>query len=619
VPECVVGDADLGQRTTSAAPSRVEGSAGVGGGRQDGVVHVVLTREPGGTVRVHDGAPSAVPDAALPARVAAAEEGARGGAVPRWTWDDTNRWYLDLLRAGVRVERSHDLRLVHRILRHSTGCAGSALATAPPGPWDAMAPTPPGPAPVPGARRAPQGDALFDLAGPAPRAADPVGETEAPDPEAELRLQEDAVAGASAPGRLRLLAAGESAGALVAAEMHHAGLPWRADVHDAILTEALGPRPPEGRRPERLEALADRIRAALDAPPSLNPDSHPDLLKAMQYAGVGARSLRKWELEKLDHPVVAPLLEYKNLYRLLTANGWHWLDAWVADGRFRTEYVVGGVVTGRWASTGGGALQLPKGVRRAVVADPGWCLVVADVAQLEPRVLAGMAGDEAMAGAGRAGDLYAGIVASGAVPTRELAKVGMLGAMYGGTTGASAQVLPRLGREYPRAIALVEEAARTGERGGVVSTWLGRSSPTPGSAWDQAQAGAFADDAGADAAARARSATRSWGRFTRNFVVQGTAAEWALCWLASIRRRLWALGAADDAPPGLAPAPFTHRPHLAFFLHDEVVVHAPLALADAVAAEVRAAAQEAGRLLFGDFPVDFPLTVASVDSYADAK
>jgi DNA polymerase-1 len=58
-----------------------------------------------------------------------------------------------------------------------------------------------------------------------------------------------------------------------------------------------------------MEGLVARIRAALDAPPTLNPDSHPDLLKALQYAGVGVRSLRKWELERADHPVVAPLLE----------------------------------------------------------------------------------------------------------------------------------------------------------------------------------------------------------------------------------------------------------------------------------------------------------------------
>jgi DNA polymerase-1 len=603
-------------------------------------VHVVLAREPAGTVRVlrlpdggtpdGDVAPAARSVAAeeLPRLVAADEAaaGARGGAPPRWTWDDTNHWYLALLSAGVRAERAHDLRLAHRILRHSALTAGSALATAAPGLWDAMEPAQAGPARDP-ARLAPQTEALFDLGTAtvrpsAPtRAGAPPGtdHAEDPDPEAELRAQLAAVEAAPQPGRLRLLLAAESAGALVAAEMHHAGLPWRADVHDEILTDALGPRPPEGQRPARLEALADRIRAALDAPPSLNPDSHPDLLKAMQYAGVGVRSLRKWELEKVDHPVVEPLLEYKNLYRLLTANGWHWMDQWVRDGRFRTEYVVGGVVTGRWASSGGGALQLPKTVRRAVQADPGWVLVVADAAQLEPRVLAAMAADEAMAAAGQAGDMYAGIVASGAVETRELAKVGMLGAMYGGTTGASGQVLPRLAAAFPRAIALVEDAARTGERGGVVSTRLGRSSPRPGAAWSATQSGAFDDDAGDDAAARARSSARSWGRFTRNFVVQGTAAEWALCWLASIRRRLWALGPVAEAEPGRAPAPFADRPHLVFFLHDEVVVHAPAALADVVAHEVREAAAEAGRLLFGDFPVTFPLTVAVVTSYADAK
>jgi DNA polymerase-1 len=623
-------------------------------------VHLVLARAPGASpraapvrvVRVPDDGGAAqerqVPGDALPAVVRDLESGAGSGTVPgagagmaggpppRWTWDDTNRWYPALLADGVRVERGHDLRLAHAVLRRSPLAATSRLAAAPAGPWDALAPASPAPP------AAADGDALFDLGALAVGAATPPDL----DPVAATAAQQAAVAGSADPGRLRLLLAAESAGALVAAEMHHAGLPWRADVHDALLTERLGPRPPEGHRPARLEALADRVRAALDAPASLNPDSHPDLLKAMQYAGVGTRSLRKWELERLDHPVVAPLLEYKKLQRLLTANGWHWLDTWVREGRFRTEYLVGGVVTGRWSSVGGGALQLPKDVRRAVVADPGWTLVVADVAQLEPRVLAAMSHDEAMAAAGTApaggsggtgggpdgaatggADMYAGIVATGVVPTRELAKVGMLGAMYGGTTGASAQVLPRLATAFPRAIALVEEAARAGERGEVVATWLGRGSPRPGEEWDRAQAGAYAteaDGAGApaggeaDAAARARSVTRSWGRFTRNFVVQGTAAEWALAWLASARRRLWALG-ESAGPAGAAPAPFDRRPHLVFFVHDEVVVHAPEGWADAVAEALRDAAAEAGRLLFGDFPVAFPLTVATVRSYADAK
>lgn len=583
----------------------------------------------------------------------------------RWTWDDTNGWYPALLAEGVRVDRAHDLRLAHAVLRTSALSARTALAEAGPTAWDRLAAVPPPGGPTAAALvrpdRHPGSEPLFDLGtvspGTGPRAAssnsagsnaagldtpginttslgttsiaasgvgtDPANPL---DPLTELTAQLHAIKDSTDPGRLRLLLAAESAGALAAAEMHHAGLPWRGDIHDEILTEALGPRPRPGARPAKLEALADQIRSALDAPPTLNPDSHPDLLRAMEYAGVGARSLRKWELEKLDHPVIAPLLEYKSLYRLYTANGWNWLDTWAPDGRFRMEYVVGGVVTGRWASTGGGALQLPHNVRRAVVSDPGWTFVVADAAQLEPRVLAALSRDERMAAAGRSKDgastdMYAGIVATGAVDSREHAKVGMLGAMYGGTTGVSAQVLPRLARAFPQAIDLVERAARAGERGEVVTTRLGRSSPRPGESWAAVQGSAFDEDAGADAQSRARSQTRSWGRFTRNFVVQGTAAEWALCWIASIRRRLWALGedASDGARPGLAPAPFDRRPHLVFFLHDEIVVHAPAALADVVAQEVRAAAEEAGRLLFGDFPVDFPLSVAVTESYADAK
>ncbi|MFD6443728.1 bifunctional 3'-5' exonuclease/DNA polymerase [Promicromonospora sp. NPDC060204] len=599
-------------------------------------MHTVVSRDGSGIglrpvsdTGVPEGEPRVVETSALAQEVAADE-----AAHVRWTWDDTNGWYPALLAEGVRVDRAHDLRLAHTVLRASALSAHTALAEAGPTAWDRLTPIPPPGGPTAAALvrpdRHPGAEALFDLGESAPATTSPAGAAEGDpadplDPVTELAAQLLAIKDSTDPGRLRLLLAAESAGALAAAEMHHAGLPWRGDIHDEILTDALGPRPRPGVRPAKLEALAQQIRAALDAPPTLNPDSHQDLLRAMEYAGVGSRSLRKWELEKLDHPVIAPLLEYKSLYRLYTANGWNWLDTWAPDGRFRMEYVVGGVVTGRWASTGGGALQLPHNVRRAVVSDPGWTFVVADAAQLEPRVLAALARDERMAAAGRtkdgaSTDMYAGIVATGAVDSREHAKVGMLGAMYGGTTGVSAQVLPRLARAFPQAIDLVERAARAGERGEVVTTRLGRSSPLPGESWAAVQGSAFDEDAGADAQSRARSQTRSWGRFTRNFVVQGTAAEWALCWIASIRRRLWALGEdASGGVPGLAPTPFDRRPHLVFFLHDEIVVHAPAALADVVAQEVRDAADEAGRLLFGDFPVDFPLSVAVTESYADAK
>ncbi len=518
---------------------------------------------------------------------------------PRWVWADTSAWYPRLLADGVRVERCLDLRLSHHILRSSPRTAASWPAGALPGPFD-------GPEP---ARAGRDDGTLFGGEEP-PQGLDEGACL------VELAAQDRALGGVREAGRLRLLLAAESAGALAAAEMHHVGVPWDAPTHDAVLSELLGRRPRAGQRPSRLEELAAVVRRALDAP-GLNPDSTPDVLRALRRVGLPVSSTRRGELERLVHPAIPPLIEYKKLSRLHTANGWAWLDQWVRDGRFRPEYVVGGVVTGRWGSSGGGALQLPRRLRAAVRADEGWRLVVADAAQLEPRVLAGLARDERLAAAGRGQDLYGAMVAAGVVPERAAAKVGMLGALYGGTTGASAAVLPRLARAYPDALAYVEAAARAGERGEVVSTLLGRGSPPPGDAWTHSQVAALAQGAAAGDEARARSVSRSWGRFTRNFVVQGTAAEWALAWIAETRRRLWAMGVTPHA--GRAAEPFARRPHLVYFLHDELVVHAPAALAPAVADEVRAAAVAAGRLLFGDFPVEFPLSVGIAESYGDAK
>lgn len=560
-------------------------------------MHLVLRRVDGGVLATPltdagtaDGEPIRVDEPRLPAFVAS-----RDAPDVRWVWDDTARWYPAVLAAGGRVGRCTDLRLCRRILRSALSARGSALAAAPLDGWDAAAQeariTRPTQAQL-------FDDALFQVAPP----------DDALDPVAELRSQLDAIAGSSTPGALRLLTTAESAGALVAAEMLHAGLPWRSDVHERLLEDALGPRVPYGVRPRRLEEIAAVVRERL-GDPSLNPDSPADVLKSLRRAGLMVTSTRKWELQEIEHPVIEPLLEYKRLARLLTANGWTWLDEWVHDGRFHPKYVVGGVVTGRWAADGGGAMQLPKGIRGAVVADPGWKLVVADAAQLEPRVLAAMAGDRAMASAGDGRDLYDGVVASGAVESRQQAKVAMLGAMYGATQGEGGRLVPRLARAFPDAIRLVERAARAGERGEPVTTLLGRTSPVPDASWFESRNQAYTVD-GTPAMQRAvESRARSWGRFTRNFVVQGTAAEWALAWMGSLRSRL------AERFPGRV----TDGPHLVFFVHDEIVVHSPAAHAEWVAEQVRAAAADAGRLLFRDFPVVFPLSVAVVDDYGAAK
>lgn len=499
---------------------------------------------------------------------------------PRWVWDDTARWYPALLAAGVRVRRCHDLRLCHTVLRRAPAVDPGLLQGDDSELWDHLGPA------------VASDPALFTV-------DDAVEHLRA---DLEDARQLAAVAASSEAVRLRLLLAAESAGALAAAEMTHAGVPWRVDVHEQLLTERLGPRPPRGARPRLLEELISDVRRLLDAP-SLNPDSRPELLAALRRAEVEVPDTRASTLRRIDHPVVEPLLRYKQLAHLFHNNGWAWIDQWVSGGRFRPSYQPAGSATGRWSSNGGGALSFPAQVRSAAVADDGWVLVVADVAQLEPRVLAGMSGDRELARAARGADLYQGMVDAGAVPSRQDAKLGLLGAMYGATSGESGRMVAGLTRRYPRAFGLVEDAARAGERGQVVRTLLGRGCPALGGSWDESPDAPPAD---LDQQDRHR---RAYGRFTRNFVVQGTGAEWALCWVAEIRNRLWELDGSG---------PLHARPHLVFFLHDEVVVHCPEHLADAVTREVVDAAATAGALLFRDVAVDFPLSVSVVRSYAEA-
>ncbi|MFD5702204.1 DNA polymerase, partial [Streptomyces lasiicapitis] len=214
--------------------------------------------------------------------------------------------------------------------------------------------------------------------------------------------------------------------------------------------------------------------------------------------------------------------------------------------------------------------------------------------------------------AGSGEDLYTRLSDRAFSGDREHAKLALLGAVYGQTSGDGLKNLAALRRRFPLAVAYVDDAAKAGEEGRLVRTWLGRTSPPA------AGAGAEDDEAGIPqeqptppelaspdnefTPGYASTNIRARGRFTRNFVVQGSAAEWALLMLAALRR----------ATAGM-------RAELVFFQHDEVIVHCPQEEAEAVAAAVREAGELAGRIAFGETPVRFPFTVAVVECYADAK
>src|SRR5215470_5571311 len=292
----------------------------------------------------------------LPAMVSARE---RAGDV-RWVWAAADDLYPALLRAGVRVERCHDVALTEALLLAREGRFGEPASLA--GAWARLGGAAGSGLALRGAAgsglalrgAAGSGLALRGAAAPAAQAArrsaaagqtvlfepaDPVF----PSPRAALDAlvavhaeQVRRIAADEHPARFGLLAAAESAAGLVAAEMGFYGLPWRADVHAALLTGLLGDRPVHRMRPARLADLAGRIAAAFGGRP-VNPDSPAQVLRAFANDGVRVPSTRAQVLRELDHPAAALLLEYKELARLYAAHGWSWLDEWVAGGRFRPE------------------------------------------------------------------------------------------------------------------------------------------------------------------------------------------------------------------------------------------------------------------------------------------
>ena len=569
----VIPGGDNGHVLIAVAWDRAEGADGAGCSR---LVPVDESGRAAGPVREVDDIVAAVRDAEA------------GGDV-RWLWPSSADFYPVLVRAGVRVARCHDLELVESLLLGAEGAwgeprsLGSAYARA------TGAPIPPDP---PARIAAAPGDVQEALFDPEPVITWASGFDALTAILTVYRAQLERIEATATPGRFRLLAAAESAGGLLAVEMGLDGLPWSAETHDEILADLLGEPGPMGTPPTKVAALSEEIIAAFGGT-RFRIDSPAELLKAFHRAGFSIGSTRMWELRTVDHPAVPLILKYKEIYRLWTAHGWAWRQAWVAGGRFRPEYVPGGVVSGRWATRGGGALQIPKVIRGAVRSDPGWRLVVSDAGQLEPRILAACSGDAGMMRAAGSGDMYAALAQDAFGGDRAKAKVALLGAMYGQTGGQAIPALATLKKNYPVALAYVEDAARAGEAGALVRSWLGRTCPPPSASWD-----GYSEEADA----RGGAYGRARGRFTRNFVIQATAAEWALALLATLR----ALLAGTPA-------------RLVFFQHDEVIVHTPEDLAAEAVAAVQEAGEQATRLLFGATPVRFPLGDAVVDSYADAK
>ncbi|MDO8562028.1 MAG: DNA polymerase [bacterium] len=116
----------------------------------------------------------------------------------------------------------------------------------------------------------------------------------------------------------------------------------------------------------------------------------------------GARTTREDELAKMEdlHPVIADILAYRELSKLLSTYIEKMPGMVAADGRLHAEFLQAGTTTGRLSSKNPNLQNIPiksdygRRVREAFRAPPGRSLVALDYSQVELRVAAGLSGDK---------------------------------------------------------------------------------------------------------------------------------------------------------------------------------------------------------------------------------
>jgi DNA polymerase-1 len=126
----------------------------------------------------------------------------------------------------------------------------------------------------------------------------------------------------------------------------------------------------------------------------------------------GARTTREDELEKLsdEHPIIAEVLAYRELSKLLGTYVEKLPDAVGAGGRLRATFLQTGTVTGRMGCENPNLQNIPtkteygRRIRNAFVAPAGTVLVAIDYSQIELRIAAGLSGDEKLVAAFKNGD-----------------------------------------------------------------------------------------------------------------------------------------------------------------------------------------------------------------------
>jgi DNA polymerase I len=401
--------------------------------------------------------------------------------------------------------------------------------------------------------------------------------------------QRDLLQALPKPNGSLVTARSESATELLCVELERDGLPMDTARAEEIIAESVGPRPVDWVHEAQMREERDRKVLSLLPPGDPTDLRNPAQVKTM-LAGIGLNvtDTRAWRLEQYrsTHPLIDALLKWRKSERVATTFGYGWLDEHVrADSRLHGAWLGSDGAAGRMTAQAG-LHNLPAEMRDAVAAEEGFTFVHADLGQIEPRVLAAVSGDMALAEASRDDDLYAPI-ASRLKVDRPRAKIAVLAAMYGQTSGTAGQALAGMEQAYPTAIAFLSEADRCGRTGIDVRTYGGRKVR-------------MSHDFGVGD--QARSAASAQGRYARNAVIQGAAAELFKTWAAVVRGRIAPLGG-----------------YIVLCLHDELLLHVPIDRAPQAANILEDALTDAARIWMPHGAVRYVAKASVVDRWSHAK
>ncbi len=259
---------------------------------------------------------------------------------------------------------------------------------------------------------------------------------------------------------------------------------------------------------DQLSNLEEEIFSQVGHPFSIN---SPKQLSAVLFGELGLggdgdiRLRRKktgfstaaGELEKFRdlHPVISSILQYREVGKLLSTYV-EPLPALVgADGRLHTHYAPD-AASGRLSSRKPNLQNIPvrtelgRKIRRGFVAEAGFTLLGVDYSQVQLRIIAHLAGDQAMLNVFRAGgDIHAATSAALGVD-RRIAKAVNFGIIYGLTAYGLAETLGVANEEaqsfidgflaaYPDVAAYMHRLIEQAEKDGYSETLFGKRRPLP--------------------------------------------------------------------------------------------------------------------------------------------